>query len=474
MVEPQWGQFQKPNEINELNEPKPQNISNAVDPEEEKPEPEQVKWGEFQNPNTYQGEPSNIEQEGALNWFGRNVAANSTRFAENYLGKYGNIESLSKSFLKSFPQSTGLLGTAIHSLVGQEKWDKIVGEEQILPTTEKLREVSKEGTKGFLEPKSKGEKKVQEFVGDVGSIAGSGPRIPTARNFLINNLGIPLAGNAAKSIVEEVGLGEDKGNIAKMATWTALALSRNVNAPEYASQLMNTGRNGIPTTVNIDTPRLQNRLQTVGQTLLSADPRTDLAREQINRINQDLANGQTSVRSMMTSYDGLNAAKRNRGLFNMDRHDRDFARLSIDRVRNALRDEIMEAGANYPDALDSWRAGIQAWSVVHRSRAMTNYAQDLVKGPYGKLLTGPAAALFGLGSFASVKQPLVTGTAGAVLPAAYKGMQVLYRIWRDPNLARYYWHALGDLARENAPAFIKNYVKLNKELKKSKSSADEA
>lgn len=479
MVSPEWGQFSTPNE----KEDEIPLTNEASFEEEEKPEPEQKKWGEFQNPDSYQGEPDPTEDESSMDWLMRNITGGAARIGEQYFGRYGDVEKITRSvlkaapgFLKENPKLGGglsLLGSAIHELIGQDKWEQLVGDQK-LPTSEQLKGGWKDKAKEYLEPKTKGEKIYQDFSSDVGSIL-PGPgfgRITTPRSFLVNNLGIPAAANTVKQIVEGLGFGEDKADYAKGATWIALALTGNVNAARYASNLMNQGRRGIPTNVHIDVPRFQNRLQQVANDplLLHADPRTTLARDQLGAIQRDLANGQTSVQSMMTSYDGLNAAKRSRGMFELNRRDRDFARRSIDRVRDALRDEIMDAGSAYPEALNDWRSGVQAWATIHRSRAFTNTISDLARGPYAKILTGPAAGLFGIGALAGAKKPIVAIPAAGAIPAAYKGIQTLYRVWQDPNLANYYWHALSDLARENIPAFIKKYTKLDKGLKESNSS----
>jgi hypothetical protein len=484
MVSPSWDMFESPMLANKKKpmEEEPQSEEMKM---EQEPLPEQEgSWGNFQSPETYQGEPDPTEDESSLDWLTRNIAANASRAGESYFGRYGDVEKITRNVLKAAPNflkkhpmlgGISLLGRAIHDLVGQEKWEQIVGE-QHLPTTEDLKKGMTEATGEYLEPKTKREKRVQELSSDIGSVLpgpGFGKLPPNATRFLVNNLGIPAAANAVKNVVEDLGFGEDKANMAKGATWISLFLSRNINGAKYASNLMNEGRNGIPNTVQVDVPRLQSRLQQVSNNpmLLHADPRSALAREQVANIQRDLANGQTSVRALMTSYDGLNAAKRNRGLFELNRSDRNFAKRAIDEVRNAIRDEIMEAGKAHPDALKSWRSGIQAWATIHKSRAITNTVEDWAKGPYAKILTGPLAGIFGVGTYAGLKKPLLAIPAAGALPAAYKGAQTLYRIWQDPNLAHYYWQALGNAARENAPEFIKNYLKLEKGLEKDKSKS---
>lgn len=485
MVAPSWGSFQKPNDSIRTQENLPnqekeilQEIPGDIK-DAEKPQGEKPKWGNFQSPETYQGPIDPTEEESTFGYLARNIASNASRLGEQVLGRRGNLEKMGKDILTNFPQSGGILGYALSELMGPERWERMVrgpkGQEQLLPTSEQLKELSSKATGGYTEPKTSGEKKLQELTEDIGStLSRRGPITP--RNVLVNNLGIPAASNIVKNVVEDLGFGSDKATYSKLGTWLALSLAGNVNAPQYASQLMNEGRNGIPVTLPINVQRLQQRLQNVANSpyLLHADPRSALARQEIAAIQNDLANGQTTVRSLMTTYDGVNAAKRSRGLFELNRDDQNFARHSIDLVRDAVREEIMQSGANFPNALNSWQNGIQAWSVIHRSRALTNWVESLAKGPYSKMITGPAAALFGVASYGGIKAPLIAGSASVATPIAYKSMQTAYRVWQDPNLANYYWRAIGAAQQENIPAFINNYNKLNKSLKESEPSQKKA
>lgn len=475
---PSWDQFSEPGQEESEQEPFAkkemlQEIPGGLKDEEE-PSQEKPQWGNFDSPETYQGPIDPTAEESTFGYFVRNIAANASRLGEQVLGRYGNIEKMGKDILANMPSAGGLLGTALAELMGPERWERMVrgkeGQEQILPTSEQLKEFSKEATGGYTEAKTPGEKKFQGVVEDVGSTIGSRRPI-TARNVAINNLGIPAASNVVSELVDGLGFGKDKATTAKLGTWIALSLAGNVNAPKYASDLMNQGRNGVPNQLPINVPRMQTRVQNVLNSphLLHADPRTALARQEANAILNDLANGQTTVRSMMTTYDGINAAKRNRGMFELTKSDQNFARRAIDEVRNVVRDEIMESGAQFPQALKSWRNGIQAWATIHQSRSITNWVDDLARGPYAKMMSGPATGLFGVTTYGGIKAPMVAGPLAIGVPAAYKVGQTAYRVWQDPNLAHYYWNSIGAAAREDVPAFINNYNKLNKALEKSDS-----
>lgn len=474
MVALSWESFRKPENLMEDQEEQieqeiPGGIQDEIKPESQKPE-----WGNFRTPETYQGESDPTEDESWFEYIGRNGLANASRLVEQIAGKYGNIEKFAKDTLTNSPMAGGPVTWALSELMGPEKWERLVrgqkDRQQILPTSENLKELSGKLSGGYTQPKTPGEKKFQEYTETIGSVAtGTTPanlQRGQAAQMTFNKLLIPSAATATKQIVEGLGFGEDKANLAKLAVWVPLTLAGNINAPAYASNLMNQGRN-IPANVNINVPRMTQALDRVERTLLSSDPRTQLARQQVNAIRQDLANGQTSVRSAMQAYDGINAAKRSRGMFELGRGDRNFARNSINRVQQVVRDEILDSGSLFPNEINSWQSGVQAWSVIHRSNAIKNWVEDLVKGPYGKALSGPALGLFGVGAYAAKSAPLVSGTLAAGSAAGYKAGITAFRILQDQNLARYYWGSVNAAMSENIPAFIQNEKKLNEELKKS-------
>jgi hypothetical protein len=502
MVTPAWGSFQKPNQMNvqlqdQLSEPEKefdQELSGEMQ-DQEKPEAQKPQWGIFQSPTTYQGEPDPTEDEDLLGYTVRNLSTNASRLGEQYFGRFGNVEKMGKDILTNFPQSAGVIGWALSKLMGQENWEKLVkgpedqsmalglvgqylpdllgGEKekhQIFPTSKKLKEFSERETGGYTKAKTKGEEKFQEFTEDVGAtLSGSRIKNSSAKQIGINNILIPAAANVTKKIVEDFGFGQDKANMAKMAVWMPLTLAANVNASKYAANLTNQGRQGFSSNLTANIPRYQNQINQVSRNMLQGDPRSALAQQQLAGINNDIASGQTSMQSLMTRYDAINAAKRDRGLFQLGKTDRDAAIYNINQVLGAVREEIEILGQSNPQALQSWQNGIQAFSTIHKSKAMTNWVESIAKGPYAKILSAPAAALFGVTSYGGLKSPLIAGPSSVAGPALYKVGQTIYRMWNDPNLADYYWKSISAALKEDVPAFINNFNKLNKNLEKSDS-----
>jgi len=456
------------NTEDEQQEEIPGEIKDEIKPEGKKPQ-----WGNFQSPSTYQGKPDPTADEDMFQYLLRGSARVASRLFEQGTGSVGNLEKLSKNILSEVPLSTPIIGWAISELVGDDRWRQIIkgrpGEEQMYPTSQQIKDISQKLTKGYTSPKTKGEERFDEFVEDVGSTLITAGRGGTRTQQAINHLLIPAAANVTKNIVEDLGFGKDKAAMAKTAVWLPMMLWNNVNGPQYASQLMNNGRNGFNQNLTVNVPQYQNQVRQAQRNMLQGDPRSSLAQQQLAGIQNDLANGQTSMRDLMTRYDAINAAKRDRGLFELSRGDRNAAIRNINEVRDVVRDQITNLGQTNPQALRDWQNGVQAWATIHRSNAITNYVQELASGRYAKILTGPAAALFGIGSYGASSSPLIAGPAALIAAGGYKTSQVLYRMYNDPSLRNYYWRAIAAATAENTPAFIEQYEKLNRELEKKNS-----
>lgn len=468
MVNPQWSDFQRPNQ-QESDDKSQQELTSEEAPENKEPD-----WGDFETPTTYQGEPDPTVDEDFFDTLKRNMYANASRLFEQTAGRTGNTEKFLKDVTANYPQSLGVVGWATAKLIGKGRWENIFRgdpEFQMAPTSKQIKRASEEITGGYTSPKNEYERAFQEFTEDVGALYTGQPESRGKAAF--NKLLVPAAANVTKETVKYLGFGEDKANLAKIAVWLPLTLAGNVNAKEYASELMNKGREGLPEHVQADVPRFMKRLGDVRNKLLTSDPRNAAAIAQINQIERDIANGNISGRSLMRMYDGVNAAKQNRSLFELGSPGSvRYARGSMNEINNAIRSEIFDIGANYPDVIDNWQNGVNAWATIHQSNAVTNYVQDVAKGPYAKMITGPAAGLFGVTAYGASKVPLVSATGTVAAPALYKTGQTLYRMWNNPTLANYYWNAVNAALSQNRNAFISNYNKLNKGLEKSISAED--
>jgi hypothetical protein len=445
-------------------EPAPSQVDTLGNAPEQQPEPE-YSWGQFDTPTSF-FEAKEDEKESNLGMITRNLTANLFRIGEQVSGRYGNMIEFGKSVLENYPSTAGLLGQALYSFVGPEKWKSMIrGPEDALsmkvPTSEDVKKLTKAATGEYTEPRGSKEKAVQEFVSDASATISGGR--PTARSLAINTLGIPAAANAVKQIVGGLGFGEDKAILSKLGAWTALSLLGNVNGREYATQQVRQARDTLPHNLTVDLNRYLPRLNALEQRFLASDPRSQAARQQINAIRQDIQNGQISIHDLFTQYDGINAVKNTRGFFEIGQGpQRAAATRNLDEVRHVVRDMIEETGNQYPQAIHQWRNGMQSLAVIHQSQRMTNWIKNTLTGEYGKLAGSAVAGLFGAGAYHNPATAVV-GAAGAA--AAYKTYQVAHRVWNDPRLSQYYWNAISAAQAQNNEAFIKNMNALDREYK---------
>lgn len=471
MVNPQmsWDMFQSNenalDEGMENHDQQPQSLEQETLSPPDSQKDQNKSWDQFPTQDTYVN-PEEEDSESSLGWLVRNAVSARARLHEESSGRYGNIQKATKGLLKSKPEFGGILTWGLQKMMGKEKFDSFLDIIPDLPTSEDFRKGTEYLTGDYTKPKTEGESKFQEYTKDVGSTISPFAGIPTPRHALINHFVVPAVANMAKEAVKGLGFKEDKAEYAKIATWITASLMGNVDARAFGINLANQGRQALPNFLTANIGRYQNRLAGVNRNLLHNDPRTTLARSQLLGIENDIAQGQTSIQDLMTRYDALNAARRSHDLFAFNPGDREYAINAINRVQDAVRQEILHTGANYPQALQNWQEGMTALRIVHQSNTMTNWIRGQLSQPHGKaaggaLSVGSAAALFGI-------KPSIGLSAKAAIPAAglYKTGQVAYRVYNDRNLRRYYFDAISAAQTQNANQFIKSYNKLNEELDK--------
>ncbi len=86
MVAPSWDMFQSNAQMKQGQSQQQPNQQQPITQDEEKPEGEKPQWGNFQSPETYQGEPDPTEDESGLGYFVRNISANASRIPSREVG----------------------------------------------------------------------------------------------------------------------------------------------------------------------------------------------------------------------------------------------------------------------------------------------------------------------------------------------------------------------------------------------------
>lgn len=483
----EWEQFETPrNEYFEEHPEFGQQYSPDESIETTPPQSKEVfedNWNNFQSPESM--DYQNIDESG-LEWFGRNATSGLVSAGSSYLGKYGDIQELIEQVTINYPAiTTGLMGLTIKSLVGEDKWkDLILGgrnpdrysdlspEERKkaisqsgefkFPSSQATREFADKYIGDYIKPKTKNEEQYQELMSDIGSLGKLKPKGMSWAKYGYNMLGIPFSANAVKSLADTLGFSEFGSQVAKAVSTLALSIGGNVDAKAYLSKKANNLRKTLPNTNPIDWNKFSNNLKKSVKKMIPGDEASKDALSQYGSIIAQMENGQNSLGDLITRYDAINRVKNSRGMFDLGKSSRKLATENLDKIRLNTKEAIKNS-INDPKKFKEWEDLQRSFAVMHESQKITRKIANLARSPEGKVLAGPVGALFGLSTYTS---PALTGFVPAAGYGIYKTGQVAYRIYSDPQLAKYYWNSLNAVANDNFPLFLKEYKKLNNSYEK--------
>lgn len=470
MVNPQksWDMYKTnidiPNEMEDQEQTQPSIEQKTISPPDSQ-QNQSKSWDQYQTKDNYVPPKDPNGEETTFDWLLRNYISIKSRGEEAVLGGPGKLKNMGKSLFKKYPGAFGLIGWGLHNLMGQENWDKVIDVASgiDLPTPEDFRSLTELASGDYTKPRTKNEERAQQISSDIGTTLNPFTRITRPAVAFMNHLVTPLASNIVKESVEGMGFKSDKAETAKALTTLVLSLGSNVDARRFATEMVNRGRNGLPNFLNANILRYQARMNQMQNRVLMNDPRTALTQSQINGINNDIANGQTSIQALMNRYNAISAARRDRGLWAMSAGDRRVAVNSINDLQNAVRQEILDIGRAYPEAIQNWQQGNAALRIIHQSNTITNWVQGQLSSPLGK---GIGAATGASALFGAKGVPALAGAATGAAAATYKSGQVLYRVMNNQNLRHYYFEAIAAAQAQNSVQFLKYYDKLDKALSK--------
>src|SRR6185437_11315100 len=131
MVKPErsWDRFETNQSIRNAQEQiKKDEFQNPIQqqqqPAQELTKEQDKSWGQYPTPSTYEKEPEN--DESIFSDLTRNLRSYAARLGERFLGRYGDTQKALKEIAQKIPLSTGILGKALHDLMGEEKWEQFV------------------------------------------------------------------------------------------------------------------------------------------------------------------------------------------------------------------------------------------------------------------------------------------------------------------------------------------------------------
>lgn len=369
-----------------------------------------------------------------------------SRAAESVLGAPGDIASF----------GAGLFGK----------------EQNLLPTSRKIREFSESATGGYTAPKTEFEEGVGELVSDIATMA-----LPGAGHYsLARNLGIPVVGNLLKQGLKYSNADEKSQAYGKVGTMVALdLLSRRaggVNA--YKNSLFQKADSLLPEGVMIDATGLQKSLDKLEKSLTAggARPTTKKALEKVSEIRKEIQDGKIDAQRLAAYRPSINEAISEMGGFQME-----VPRKLIPQTKRNLNDvkgEVIKTLEDYgskqnPEFLNTWKAANEANAAIERSNLIANFIEKKLKYTPKHAATkalfsyGPHAAVTGAGFVSPATTAAGLGAAGA-----YQGVKVLHRVINSPVLRKYYQNFLKEAASGNVPEATKNLKALDENLKSQK------
>ncbi len=308
------------------------------------------------------------------------------------------------------------------------------------PDANELREITKEKTGRYLEPKNERQKIGQEYSSDVGSMF-SLPFLGPIANILL-----PAAGQAAKQSLKFSGANETQQDIGKLGIMGIASLANLGNARGVSIQAMNAARDMIPTGLQISAgPSLRalNNIRNQSWWRTGSTPSKAPAMQMVERIeNQIGQNGTLNLRDAMQIRRDINEARKGLGAFNIPPiTDRRSARAYLDQVDRALLDSMENYGARVnPQWWHDYNLANQAFGLTERTGKMAELIEKTAK-PFQSDM---AKILFHSGAGALASGVGLGGTLGAVSGIAGAGaiagqtVKLINRMARSPILRRHY------------------------------------
>lgn len=375
----------------------------------------------------------------------RAKARSLSRGAETIIGLPGNILSFASS------------------LFGKEQ--------NILPTSDKLKKASEKLTGGYTAPQNEFEEKGDEFVSDVASMA-----LPGSNSYSIaRNIGIPVVGALAKEGVKYIGGDDKESSYAKMGLMIGLDLlaQRQGGAKKFSGNLFRKAEEAIPKGVSIDAKRLENSLNLLEKELKmgGSRPSTPKALEKISEIRKDIKNGKVDARTLASYRPSINETINEMGGFDwkVPAQIKSKTIENLNKVKGETIKTLEQYGEKFnPEYLKMSRAANESWAAIENSNKISKFLQNKVgytpKSSAAQALFSYSPKLLNVG--AAVASPLTLATT-ATLTGGYEGIKILNRVMNSPTLAKYYGNVIKGALAGDVPLVTTNLKALDQALSES-------
>ncbi len=383
------------------------------------------------------------ERETGFETAKRETGAHAARFTE---GLFGGISS----FLNAISPDLEL--EELSGEIEKHKPSK-------LPTSEDIREFTKEKTGNYLEPKNEKEKATQEIASDIGSM------FSTPGLGFLQKVILPIGGQITKQIIKSSGGGEEAQELGKLGFMGLSTIAQLGNAPKMASRAYSSAEQMIPQGLRFSSQPIENVLGKIKNSnwfKSGTTPSKAPAMKEVARIEAQIQNGTIDAHMAMQLRRDINEARKELGGFRLFKADQPVdtksARRYLDEVDKALMEGLENYGKNVdPKWFKNYKLANEAYAVTERSRALGDFIAKKAK----PLQSSTAKTLFHVaGTTGALNIPLIA-TAAAPVAAAAKTIQIMNRMIRSPVLRIHYLDVLKSAATGNAGVMNKALEKFD-------------
>lgn len=380
---------------------------------------------------------------------GRHVARTGSRITEAVLGLPSDILQTAQLGARGLEKGASKIREKI-GLSPLEYSEKPKG----LPGSSELRELSQKIFGEIITPQNAKESFIDDIVSDAAVLA-----IPVKGKVpFIRSIGTALAGNLAQEGAKQLGVGEKGQAAAKLGAFFLSGVAGKGNVKKYWNQQYKLAQEAIPEGTTTSTRILDKKLRNFEETFLNKGGPTP-AKKRVKEFYEELKKktyaGDMDVDELAQFKHDLNQNRASLYDRELTTSDRRLAKKYYDEIGNAIESQIEQYGKRNPQFLEHWKNAQEAFGGFYQSKRVGNWIAKAI--PFGKL--GKTSLLILEGLFKPSTLPLTASSY-----AAFKGGELLTRMFKNPTLRRYYGNLMKDAIKENKSGFLRNLKSIEKEI----------
>lgn len=397
-----------------------------------------------------ESEKSPVKQ--VLKETGRHVARTASRFGESLLGLPGDVLRTAGVGVKGLEAGA----SKIREKIGLSSRESTIKEPNI-PGSQELKELSTKLFGEIVQPQSLKESFIDDIVSDASVLA-----IPIKGKIpFLRAIGNSIAGNVASKGAEQLGAGEKGQTAAKLGTFFLSSLTGKGNVKKFWNEQYGLAEKAIPKEATLDAFKLDRKLDKLSSELKKGaieTPSQKFVEKPLNELKKAIIDGELKVEDAVAAKKKINELRA--GLFDEVKGSggQKYARTKINDIANFLDESLETYGKENSKFYEHYKAANEAYAGFHQSKKVGKWINKAI--PIGKL--GKPAIILLEGLF---KPAFLKSTIPAF--AAFKGGELLTRMFKNSTLRNYYGNLMKSAINENTSGFLKNLKGMESEIKNS-------